>query len=209
MELRDALSAVVHLVPCACPAHRTQPRASAQERLQMARLGLGEESDIVVDDRELRRGGVSYMVDTLADLRHEVGEEEPLVLVVGADAFNGLASWHRWLEIPQLAHIMVLERPGWSISDQPQLRELLTKRQVASVQDLSRRPAGSILLAAFSRLDIASSGIRACIEAGRSPRFLLPDSVWRYIQAHQLYFRPPASGSVQPFVQTSTPSGGG
>ena len=175
----------------------------------MARLGLGDEPGILVDDREIRRGGVSYMVDTLADLRREVGEDEPLVLVMGADAFNGLASWHRWLEIPRLAHIMVLERPGWSISDQPQLRELLTKRQVASVQDLSRQPAGSILLAAFSRLDISSSGIRANLEAGRSPRFLLPDSVWRYIQTHQLYRHTPASEPAPSFVQTSTPSGGG
>ncbi len=175
----------------------------------MTRLGLGDEPGILVDDREIRRGGLSYMVDTLADLRREVGAEEPLVLVVGADAFNGLASWHRWLEIPRLAHIMVLERPGWSISDQSQLRELLTKRQVASVQDLSRQPAGFILLAAFSRLDISSSGIRATIEAGRSPRFLLPDPVWRHIQTHQLYVREPASEPAPSFVQTSTPSGGG
>src|SRR5690606_11013289 len=111
----------------------------------------------------------------------------PLVLVMGVDAFNGLSSWHRWLEIPELAHIMILERPNWSLSDQSDLWELLTKRQVASVHDLSRQRAGSILTVAFSRLDISSSQVRACIEQGRSPGFLVPDVVWRYIREHRLY----------------------
>lgn len=192
VEVRDYLRRVsadarVHLLPAACPVHRRQPGASAEQRLAMLELAVADEPGLVVDDREIRRGGPSYMVDTLLDLRRELGGQVPLILVVGADAFNGLPSWHRWLEIPRLAHIMIMNRPGWSICDHVELQELLTKRQAVSAEELSRYPAGKILRVEFSRLDISSSQIRACIAQRRSPRFLLPDPVWRYIQAQGLY----------------------
>lgn len=171
----------------------------------MLRLGIGNEPGLVADDREIRRGGASYMYDTLADLRQEVGEDEPLVLVVGSDAFNGLTSWYRWVEIPSLAHIMILERPGWVISEQPELRELLTKRQISTVSELNRQSAGLILPVAFSRLDISSSYIRSCIKQGRSPRFLLPDPVLDFIREHQLY----AQCAVQQGSSSTIPSSGG
>src|SRR5690606_25574289 len=205
VELRDMLQAAVHLVPSACPVHRATPGASAQERLAMLRLAVGNEPGLVVDDREIRRGGASYMFDTLAELRQEVGQETPLVLVLGCDAFNGLASWYRWLEIPDLAHIMILERPGWVISEQTELRELLTKRQVSTISELYRQPSGLILPVVLSRLDISSSYIRSCIERGRSPRFLLPDPVLDFIRTHQLYVR----RAVQQRPSPTFPSSGG
>src|SRR5690554_5962308 len=88
VELRDTLQAAVHLVPSACPVHRATPGASARERLAMLRLAVGDEPGLVVDDREIRRGGASYMYDTLAELRQEVGPQTPLVLVMGSDAFK-------------------------------------------------------------------------------------------------------------------------
>lgn len=203
VELRDTLQAAVHLVPSACPVHRATPGASAQERLAMLRLAVGDEPGLVVDDREIRRGGASYMYDTLAELRQEVGPQTPLVLVMGSDAFNGLASWYRWLEIPDLAHIMILERPGWVISEQPELQELLTKRQVSTLSELHRLPSGLILPVAFSRLDISSSYIRSCIEQGRSPRFLLPDPVLDFIRTHQLYVRDAVQQGPSPIFPSS------
>lgn len=195
----------MHLVPSASPVHRAAPGASAQQRLAMLRLGVSDEPGLVVDDREIRRGGASYMFDTLAELRREVGEQEPLVLVMGCDAFNGFTSWYRWLEIPDLAHIMILERPGWVISEQVELREFLTKRQAVSLSELNRQPAGLILPVAFSRLDISSSQIRSCIREGRSPRFLLPDPVLDFIRSHQLY----SHCAVQQGSSPIFPSSGG
>ncbi len=101
----------LRLVPALVPPHRPQPRAPAPLRLEMLRRAVAGEPRLVVDDRELRRGGPSYTVDTLAELRAAVGTR-PLCLVLGADAFLGLPGWHRWRELFALAHLVVVERPA-------------------------------------------------------------------------------------------------
>ena len=112
LEVKEALElSSVLFLPSSGPPHRRAPIASAAQRLQMVRLAVEGQPGFSVDDREIARGGVSYMVDTLVSLRSELGDT-PLCLILGMDAFLGLDRWHRWHDLPGLTHFAVGHRPG-------------------------------------------------------------------------------------------------
>lgn len=188
LELQESLGlAEVRLLPCGQPPHRDPPRAAAADRLAMLELAVAGQPGLRVDRRELERSGPSYMVDTLASLRAELGATS-LCLLLGSDAFLGLPQWHRWRELLQLAHLVVLHRPGWALqSVAAPLAEVLAAHRITSSADLMRQPAGGLLLQPVTPLDISATAIRAQIAAGRSPRYLLPDAVWDYIRRRDLY----------------------
>src|SRR3954468_3987775 len=86
----------VRFIPSGTPPHRSRPGAEPQHRVAMARLAVGANERFSVDDRETRRTGPGYTYDTLTELRNEVGRQRPIALLLGADAFLELATWHRW-----------------------------------------------------------------------------------------------------------------
>ncbi len=176
----------VRFIPCARPPHRQPPRATAGQRLQMLALAIAGEPAFVLDDREYHRPGPSYMVDTLASLRDEWGSQ-PLCLIVGSDAFDGLDAWHQWHRLVDLAHLVVAHRPGWRLCREQGVGRHLSARFVDRPQALRQAPAGRVLPWPVSQLAISASAIRALVGAGKSPRYLLPDGVWHYIKQHDLY----------------------
>src|SRR5210317_2209069 len=93
----------IRFIPCRIPPHRGEPVADPMQRMAMVRAALAGQPDMILDDREIKREGPSYMVDTLESLRSEF-TTEPLCLVLGMDAFLGLSSWHRWKDLLTLAH---------------------------------------------------------------------------------------------------------
>ncbi|HEV7800113.1 MAG TPA: nicotinate (nicotinamide) nucleotide adenylyltransferase, partial [Burkholderiales bacterium] len=97
----------VRFVPSGTPPHRARPGADAHHRVEMARLATAGNPRFVVDDRETQRAGPGYTYDTLTELRQQVGKQRPLALLLGADAFLDLATWHRWHQLFDLAHIVV------------------------------------------------------------------------------------------------------
>jgi nicotinate-nucleotide adenylyltransferase len=155
----------------------------------MTRRAVAGNPRFSVDTREVERAGPSYMVDTLASLRSELGDEQPLWLLLGADAFLGLPGWHDWMQLFTLAHIAVAERPGVSIlqSDSlpDSLRAEIAARQVADGS--AAGPAGTVLLRHMTPLDISATAIREALARGYSARYLLPDSVLDYIKENRLY----------------------
>ncbi|WP_303291468.1 nicotinate-nucleotide adenylyltransferase [Marinobacter sp. SS5-14b] len=188
LEVSDALSVDrVHLVPCHIPPHRNATGATSAQRLDMIRLAIEGEPCLRVDDRELRRAGASFTADTLRQLRNELGPEQPLVMVVGTDAFAGFGQWREWQDIPALAHIVVVQRPGSHLPEGSDAGLLLGQRRVTSPDTLRSAPAGKILELEAPLLDISATGIRQRIAGGRSPRYLMPDSVWQRIQNQGLY----------------------
>jgi nicotinate-nucleotide adenylyltransferase len=176
----------VRFIPCRVPPHRGEPHASPEQRWAMLHAAVWDQPGFCPDDRELRRDGPSYMVDTLASLRTERGET-PLCLILGVDALLGLPTWHRWRELVELAHLIVMTRPGWVFQEQGELGDFVAKRQIGHPADLRTRPAGRIVFQAVTPLDISATAIRGLIAKGRSPRYLLPDAVWREIQQQRLY----------------------
>jgi len=190
LDVKQALGLdEMRMIPAFQPPHRTQPVANPGQRLTMLRAAVGDEPDLQVDNREMLREGESFMVDTLSSLRDESGDK-PLCLVLGADAFLKLDEWHRWQEIPGLAHIVVTHRPGWQLemnAANPELQKLWRERQVPDRAGLVDSPAGKIILQAVTSLEISATQIRALVTAGKSPRYLLPDAVWNLIRMHGLY----------------------
>ncbi len=187
MDMVQALALrELRLLPCGTPPHRAPPVASGAQRLAMVRLAVADEPGWVVDTRELERPGPSYMVDTLRSLRAEVGAT-PLALIVGTDAFLGLPTWHRWLQLGELAHIVVAHRPGWVPEPRAALAEWLEPRVVADTAALHAAAAGRVWFQEVTQLDIAASRIRALVAAERSARYLLPDAVVDYLRAENLY----------------------
>lgn len=190
LELMEELALrEVHLIPSAIPPHRDPPFADGAHRLAMLRQAVAGQPGFVVDERELRRAGVSYMVDTLASLREEFGER-PLCLLLGMDAFLKLHCWHRWAEIPELAHIVATHRPGWEFDSgvvPAPMAEVLEQRRVEQPEALADEPAGRILLQSVTQLDISATAIRKAVRNGRSVRYLTRDAVLEYIAEHHLY----------------------
>ena len=188
IEAREALDALeIRLLPCALPPHRDTPTVDPAQRLQMLRLAIAGLAQVSCDPRELQRRGPSYTVDTLISIRAELGDTQPLVLVLGADAFAGLPSWHRWREIISMAHIAVLSRPDAHGLIDPRLEELLASAGTADPACLSQRPSGLVLRLEIPPLPVSSTLIRARLAQGRSVRFLVPDAVINLIQSHGWY----------------------
>ena len=172
-EAAELLDAEVRLMPASVPPHRDAPVASATQRAAILRAALHGQSRLTLDTRELDRAGPSYTIDTLHELRAEQGDR-PLVLLVGADAFANLASWHRWRELFAVAHVGVLSRPGVSASLPDELEREVTDRRVVDAADLRSLPAGKLIELAVTPLEISATRIRALLAAGRDPRYLLP-----------------------------------
>ncbi len=177
-EAAETLDAELRLIPARLPPHRDAPVADAELRAELLRRALTGQNRLALDLRELRRSGPSYTVDTLAELRAELGPQRPLVLLVGADAFAALNAWHRWREIFELAHIGVLSRPGRSVAAlAPELLAEITDRRRSEPLAVHAAPSGSVVTIPVTALDISSSKIRAMLAAGREPRYLLPDAL--------------------------------
>lgn len=166
IEARERLKLdEVRLIPTHQPPHRAQPAVPAARRLEWVRLAIEGEPGLVADDRELRRSGPSYTVDTLASLAAEFPESQ-LVLLLGADAALLLHTWHRWRDLPTLAQLVFFERPGTALTLSAEVQTHLQKHHALPPQTLRA-------------LDISSTEIRQLLLARRSLRGLVPEAVLR------------------------------
>ena len=178
----------MRFMPAGTPPHREHPLASNALRLEMVRVATAGQAAFTVDDREMKRPGPSYSVETLAELRAEF-PARPLCLIVGMDAFLGLPKWHQWRELLSLAHLVVAHRPGWRAPTMGPLGEMLVDRGTGTVADLHESVAGRIYICAVTQLEISSTDLRALIHAGRDPRYLMPDGVRHIILESGCYAR--------------------
>ncbi len=185
-EITDALGLDLLLfVPSGLPPHRDAPVARPEQRLAMLQAAIAGEPRFQLDQRELKRQGPSYTVDTLTALRAE-HPQDALVLVVGADAFLGFPQWRRWHELFGLAHVAVAHRPGWQLVPGGELGKELEGRQADAHTALSR-PAGSVLLQAVTPQDISSTKVRETAAAHRDLAALVPAPVAQLITDSHCY----------------------
>jgi len=190
-ELADRLAlAQVRIIPARVPPHRATPKVTSEHRLGMARLACAGNPRFQVDERECRRQGASYTVDTLLELRGELGSAAPLALLMGVDAYLALATWSRWEQLFDLAHLVIAHRPGFELDTgelPPALADQTSARLRRDPSLLRLTPAGAVLTVDIPPLDISGTAIRAALREGRSARYLLPDSVLDYIGQNLLY----------------------
>lgn len=186
-ELLQALRlSEMRFMPAGNPPHREQTVANAELRLAMVQAAVEGQPGFTVDDREVKREGPSYSVDTLSALRAEFPKRS-LCLIVGMDAFLGLPKWHQWRELLELAHLIVAHRPGWRAPSMGPLGELLVDRGTGRINDLHEARAGCIYIHAVTQLEISSTELRKLIAAGRDPRYLVPDAVRAVIEKSGCY----------------------
>lgn len=165
----------------------------------MVRLAVAGEPRFTVDDHEIRCATAGYTVELLERLRSKLGAKRPLVWLMGADAFLGLPSWHRWRELLDLCHLAVAHRPGSSLDPgamAPELAALWQARCCASQPDghgvVFDQPAGRIVsftILPVEPADLSATMVRQLLASGDETRLarLLPDGVLNYIRRHHLY----------------------
>ena len=167
----------LRFIPLGQAVHRDQPQTPAARRLAMLKAAIATQKGFSVDERELLRQTPSYSVDTLESLRADLGRDPSICLLLGRDAFQGFAQWHLPQRILALAHLVVMDRPGYVIPTQGKLHALMTPHLTTTPDDLRQQSGGKILFQAVTRLDISSSDIRRRLSEGKSVRYLLPDAV--------------------------------
>lgn len=189
-EAREHLGlGAVRLIPAGQPPHRGTPGAPGADRLAMVRAAVAGNPGFEVDAGEVLSAAPSYTVTTLERLRAELGPHAPLVLLLGADAFAGLARWHRWPDLFALAHLGVATRPGHRLAPEgwpPALAAEWAARQ-GDAASLRATPGGRIVPFTLTALDISATALRQRAARHASLRYLLPDGVLDYIASHHLY----------------------
>jgi nicotinate-nucleotide adenylyltransferase len=189
-ELADALNLTeIRFIPSANPPHKAVPTVSAQQRAEMVQLAIADNPLFKLDTRELNRQGASYTIDTLISLREELGENVALCLMMGSDAFSKLDSWHRWDELLNYCHIVLVQRldnqTQTKLSDQ--LTVFLTDHYTENSGDLTEKSAGYIHMQKITTQDISATKIREMLKTGMNTKYLTPDKVLTYIKQQHLY----------------------
>jgi nicotinate-nucleotide adenylyltransferase len=190
-EVTEALAlSAVRFIPGGTPPHRAAPQTPVVDRVAMVKLAIADNPLFVLDERETQRMSKSFTFDTLSELRAELGASCPLVVMMGADAFLGFESWHRWQEIFDLAHIAVAHRPGSVLGGMPAaLTREFAQRRSSDAQAVQRSAAGAIVEVPITALDISATKVRAMVGARHSARYLLPLAVLQYIDNKQLFLK--------------------
>jgi nicotinate-nucleotide adenylyltransferase len=201
---RDALAnlpiAEIHLIPAAQPWQK-EVLTESQHRVKMIELAIGQELPftrrrMILDLREIERGGPTYTVDTLRALRASLGRDVPLVLILGADQFQRFDTWREWEAIPDLVHIAVARRAGATPMLNYALTKLRSARYLKYAGDLADSPAGHIVDLAMTPVDASATEIRQLLgrplDAGEAARLaaLVPPPVLDYIRTHHFYAGP-------------------
>ena len=180
----------VDMVLSARPSHRNEPGATIEQRLDMLRIACQADERLVANAIEARRERPSYTVETLEELRREFPHAS-LGWVVGADAYHYLPTWHRWREVFDLAHLVVLQRVG---HEQPperhaQALQHLEEERMSVITPTHR--AGSLLPVRVSLPDISATRVRQRVRQGLPVAHLLPNGVADYLYSRGIYKEEP------------------
>lgn len=171
----------VHFLPCANPVHRGAPQVSSTDRLNMINLAIAAEDRFVANTLELDRGGASFMVDTLREVREKYPNKS-IGLMLGADAFNGILSWKQPTKILELAHLIVCQRPNIKLN-----RDIFSDHWAQSIAGLKRKQFSHVLPLTIKQSSCSSTEIREQLSASTSNISCLPTAVFDYIVNHHLY----------------------
>ncbi len=177
----------IRLIPSSQPPHRTdQPRAGRYHRFAMAVLAGSSQRTWKVSDSELERPGPSYTFDTLIGIAHDGYHPSQIFFLLGSDAFAEIATWSRYPAVLDLAHFVVVSRPGLTLSSLRSRVPELASRMIVPA-DLDARETTRVILLDATTPDVSSTDIRARVHAGRSIDGLVPEGVAHYIATQDLY----------------------
>jgi len=152
-----------------------KPISPAEHRLQMLRLAIADKPYFKLSSIEIERTGPSFTVDTIAELRGQLGSEDELFFIFGWDSLAELPQWREPSRLIKMCYLVAVPRPGYP---RPKLKAL-----EVIIRGLSQR----VMLMKEPEIDISASAIRERVARGLSIRHLVPEPVNRYIKEHGLY----------------------
>ena len=168
------------LLPCCEPVHKDGLKYPSNDRLKMLNLALEKFSTLEIDSREILRGGGSYMIDTLHELK-QIYRDEPICLIIGMDSFLKIKTWKDWQEFSKLVHLVILQRQGFNIIDS----SLDSFHSTKEVNELRLESNGLLYFSNCPKINISSSDIRDRIATNQNLDDLLPKSVINYLRLHE------------------------
>jgi nicotinate-nucleotide adenylyltransferase len=180
----------LRVIPAGNPWQKNALRASAEDRVAMLKLAFGAAAlDVTIDLQEIERGAPTYTIDTLRQLRAELGPDASIVFLIGADQLQQLDTWREWRALFDYAHIGVAARPGFALAAAalpPAVAHEIAVRQ-GSLEQLRTTPSGRVFLAETLAVDISATQIRSALQREEQANSLLAPVVLDYIQQHNLY----------------------
>ncbi len=177
----------LHLIPAHIPPHKSGTHANAKQRADMVALVCDNHKNLLLDKRELNRDIASYTVDSLREIKAEQPGAD-LYFIMGMDSLLTFTQWRCWQEILTLCNLVVNIRPGYPhLELESALVPELKHRLIYSLAQLQFHQSGQIILHESTPLDISSTLIREKIKANLAYAQYLPQSVYHYIEQHQLY----------------------
>lgn len=180
----------LRILPAGNPWQKPALHASADDRVAMAKLAFESLSvPVVIDRREIERSGATYTIETLQELRNELGPQASLILIIGADQLQRLDTWRNWRSLFDFANLCAVSRPGFSTALPAMPDEVRNEfsRRMATPAQMRATPHGLCLIANGPAIDISSTALRETLRQGQAESLLLPPAVLDYIQQHHLY----------------------
>ncbi len=177
----------VRMIPCAIPPHRETPSVSAEQRLAMLQLAIDDHPLLTSDDLELRKSTPSYSIETVQQIRQQVGEETPLFFCIGMDSLLTIDSWHHWQQLLDYCHLAICPRPGYKLPIKGHLAEWIEQNLCDDIARVKTLAQGCLHLCKIPLKDISSTAIRDSIKCAQSIDHLTPKSVVNFITKHSLY----------------------
>lgn len=178
----------IHLLPCKVSPFKNRPYASCRHRWNMVKLIAGSSDIFTADGRELERDAPSYAYTSLLELSEQYARQARLYWIMGMDALLKFPDWRQARQMMRLCHVLVLRRAGYTLRGEA-LLNWLEPYLCDQFAILAGKDCGHIFITGTQMVDVSSTQIRACLQAGRQPEFLLPGAVWNYIKRHNLYVR--------------------
>jgi nicotinate-nucleotide adenylyltransferase len=180
----------LRIIPAGKPWQKSSLRTAADDRCAMLELAFAAAGiQVVLDRQEIERSTPTYTVETLRNVRAELGPEASIVFLMGADQLQQLDTWRDWRALFELAHIGVAARPGYSLAQAalpaPVAQEILLRQ--GSLDQLRSTPSGHTYLAQTLDVDISATQVRAALQRGEQANALISPVVLDYIQQHNLY----------------------
>ncbi|CAK7031734.1 MULTISPECIES: nicotinate-nucleotide adenylyltransferase [Providencia] len=178
------------LLPNHVPPHRPQPEATPLQRLEMVKLAVKNNPLFAIDTRELEKDSPSYTIETLSQLRQEMGPTQPLAFIIGQDSLLSINTWYEWEKILDNCHLLVCARPGYATQfTDPKMQAWLVQHQATTPSQLSQSANGYIFIGDTPLINISATEIREKLNAGDTCSELIPETVLQYIHQQHLYQR--------------------
>jgi nicotinate-nucleotide adenylyltransferase len=153
----------------------------------MLALATAGNNAIVADDLELKRASTSFSIDTVIQVRQDIGTQTPLFFCLGMDALSTIDSWHRWADLLDSCHIVACSRPNYQLPKDGVVTNWVEQHLCEDLTELKKQSHGYLHLCKIPPLDISSTAIRDSIKCGKSIDHMTSKSVVNYIKQHSLY----------------------